>query len=236
MTKLQTSSGVYILEFCIWWCKCVYHCLFCRWSAEFGAHRIGSPELHDMLAEYIYSESPEAVGAEESPHIGFSDSLSFLSRCKVSEVFHNVTCFPWFSIMIKSLSQIYKAHRNGKPLRVLTYTYNWCFCRVDRYCLFYGIWRIFLLFYVQSEKAIAANICIRVTSSKSLGVAEWFSSGIGKSRGRSFIKLTRRHILIYNVFWSKLYFDDEIKFPTASSRKYPKAITSRVELDIGSDV
>ena len=25
-------------------------------------HRSGSPELHVMLAEYIYSESPEVVG------------------------------------------------------------------------------------------------------------------------------------------------------------------------------
>ncbi|XP_022748492.1 Golgi to ER traffic protein 4 homolog isoform X2 [Durio zibethinus] len=30
-----------------------------KWSAEFGAHRNGDPELHVMLAEYIYSESPE---------------------------------------------------------------------------------------------------------------------------------------------------------------------------------
>lgn len=29
---------------------------------EFGACRNGSPELHVMLAEYIYSESPEVVG------------------------------------------------------------------------------------------------------------------------------------------------------------------------------
>ena len=32
-----------------------------RWSAEFGAHRNGSPEIHAMLAEYLYSESPELV-------------------------------------------------------------------------------------------------------------------------------------------------------------------------------
>ena len=32
-----------------------------RWSAEFGAHRNGSPEIHFMLAEYVYSESPELV-------------------------------------------------------------------------------------------------------------------------------------------------------------------------------
>lgn len=36
--------------------------MFFRWSVEFGAHRNGSPELHVMLAEYIYSESPEVVG------------------------------------------------------------------------------------------------------------------------------------------------------------------------------
>lgn len=29
---------------------------------EFGAQRNGSPQLHAMLAEYIYSESPELVG------------------------------------------------------------------------------------------------------------------------------------------------------------------------------
>ena len=29
---------------------------------EFGAHKSGSPELHVMLAEYIYSESSEVVG------------------------------------------------------------------------------------------------------------------------------------------------------------------------------
>ncbi|GFP80543.1 golgi to er traffic protein 4 homolog [Phtheirospermum japonicum] len=30
-----------------------------KWSIEFGAHKSGSPEIHDMLADYIYSESPE---------------------------------------------------------------------------------------------------------------------------------------------------------------------------------
>lgn len=39
-----------------------------RWSAEFGAPRNGSPELHNMLAEYIYSESPEVDMAKISAH------------------------------------------------------------------------------------------------------------------------------------------------------------------------
>lgn len=34
-----------------------------RWSAEFGNHKYGSPELYSMLAEYIYFESPELVHA-----------------------------------------------------------------------------------------------------------------------------------------------------------------------------
>ena len=37
------------------------HLSIIRWSAEFGASRNGCPELHVMLAEYIYSESPETV-------------------------------------------------------------------------------------------------------------------------------------------------------------------------------
>lgn len=44
--------------------KCVI-CLL-RWSAEFGTSRNGSPELHVMLAEYIYSESPETVTCHNS--------------------------------------------------------------------------------------------------------------------------------------------------------------------------
>ncbi|KAL1569259.1 protein GET4-like isoform X1 [Salvia divinorum] len=30
-----------------------------KWSTEFGGQRNGSPEIHDMLAEYLYTESPE---------------------------------------------------------------------------------------------------------------------------------------------------------------------------------
>ncbi|KAF5469197.1 hypothetical protein F2P56_013288 [Juglans regia] len=39
-----------------------------KWSVEFGAHKNGSPELHVMLAEYIYSESPEVDMARVSYH------------------------------------------------------------------------------------------------------------------------------------------------------------------------
>ncbi|KAL6847980.1 hypothetical protein ACP4OV_022108 [Aristida adscensionis] len=37
-----------------------------RWSAEFGTSKNGSPELHVMLAEYMYSESPETVSCYNS--------------------------------------------------------------------------------------------------------------------------------------------------------------------------
>lgn len=39
-----------------------------RWSAEFGANNYGSPELHIMLAEYIYYESPEVDMARVTNH------------------------------------------------------------------------------------------------------------------------------------------------------------------------
>ncbi|KAE8657610.1 Detected protein of unknown function [Hibiscus syriacus] len=32
-----------------------------KWSAEFGDQKNGDPQLHTMLAEYIYSESPDEV-------------------------------------------------------------------------------------------------------------------------------------------------------------------------------
>lgn len=34
-----------------------------RWSAEFGAPRGGAPEIHVMLADYMYFASPEVVGS-----------------------------------------------------------------------------------------------------------------------------------------------------------------------------
>ncbi|PIA59560.1 hypothetical protein AQUCO_00400443v1 [Aquilegia coerulea] len=39
-----------------------------RWSAEFGGPRNGSPELHNLLADYIYSESPELDMARVSAY------------------------------------------------------------------------------------------------------------------------------------------------------------------------
>lgn len=50
------------------------HLMFFRWSVEFGACRNGSPELHVMLAEYIYSESPEVVGLM-TKNVGFKKYL-----------------------------------------------------------------------------------------------------------------------------------------------------------------
>ncbi|XP_052199284.1 protein GET4 isoform X2 [Diospyros lotus] len=39
-----------------------------KWSVEFGPDKNGSPELHDMLAEYIYSESAEPDMTRVSYH------------------------------------------------------------------------------------------------------------------------------------------------------------------------
>ncbi|KAI8563873.1 hypothetical protein RHMOL_Rhmol03G0143100 [Rhododendron molle] len=64
-----------------------------KWSAEVGAYRNGSPELHDMLAEYIYSESPEVDMARVSYHFvrgkhprKFASTLvNFMGKCYPGE-------------------------------------------------------------------------------------------------------------------------------------------------------
>ncbi|XP_043712751.1 protein GET4 [Telopea speciosissima] len=51
-----------------------------RWSAESGAPRSGSPEIHAMLAEYIYSESPDLDMAKVSFHsVRGNDANKFAS-------------------------------------------------------------------------------------------------------------------------------------------------------------
>ncbi|XP_057476825.1 protein GET4-like [Actinidia eriantha] len=64
-----------------------------KWSAEFGAHRNGSPELHDMLAEYLYSETPEVEMNRVSYHFvrgkqprKFASTLiNFMGKCYPGE-------------------------------------------------------------------------------------------------------------------------------------------------------
>ncbi|KAK6142645.1 hypothetical protein DH2020_022993 [Rehmannia glutinosa] len=63
------------------------------WSTEFGAHRNGSPEIHDMIADYIYSESPELDMAKVSYHFvrgkdpkKFASTLvNFMGKCYPGE-------------------------------------------------------------------------------------------------------------------------------------------------------
>ncbi|KAL5653975.1 hypothetical protein ACJX0J_033294, partial [Zea mays] len=64
-----------------------------RWSAEFGTSRNGSSELHVMLAEYIYSESPETDMTKVSSHFvrgndpkKFASMLvNFMGKCYPGE-------------------------------------------------------------------------------------------------------------------------------------------------------
>uniref|UniRef100_A0A5B6Z0W7 Golgi to ER traffic protein 4 n=1 Tax=Davidia involucrata TaxID=16924 RepID=A0A5B6Z0W7_DAVIN len=64
-----------------------------KWSAEFGAPRYGSPELHEMLAEYIFSESPEVDMTRVSYHFvrgqhprKFASTLvNFMGKCYPGE-------------------------------------------------------------------------------------------------------------------------------------------------------
>ncbi|URE34931.1 hypothetical protein MUK42_30010 [Musa troglodytarum] len=51
-----------------------------KWSSEFGAPKTGSPQLHNMLAEYLYSESPEVDMTKVSSHfVRGSDPEKFAS-------------------------------------------------------------------------------------------------------------------------------------------------------------
>ncbi|XVE92780.1 hypothetical protein REPUB_Repub01dG0129300 [Reevesia pubescens] len=60
-----------------------------KWSVEFGAHMNGDSQLHAMLAEYIYSESPELDMARVSYHFVRGNNLrkfastlvNFMSKC-----------------------------------------------------------------------------------------------------------------------------------------------------------
>ncbi|KAK8939123.1 hypothetical protein KSP39_PZI010849 [Platanthera zijinensis] len=64
-----------------------------RWSAEYGSSKSGCPELHYMLAEYIYSESPELDMAKVTVHFvrgnnpeKFASSLAnFMGKCYPGE-------------------------------------------------------------------------------------------------------------------------------------------------------
>ncbi|CAI8604224.1 unnamed protein product [Vicia faba] len=64
-----------------------------KWSAEFGTSSNGAPELHILLAEYIFSESPEVDMNRVTYHfvrgndpIKFATNLvSFLGRCYPGE-------------------------------------------------------------------------------------------------------------------------------------------------------
>ncbi|KAK4771848.1 hypothetical protein SAY86_013623 [Trapa natans] len=64
-----------------------------KWSAQFGPHKSGSPEFHSMLAEYIFSETPEVDMAKISFHFvrgntpqKFASTLvSFMGKCYPGE-------------------------------------------------------------------------------------------------------------------------------------------------------
>jgi hypothetical protein len=64
-----------------------------KWSADFGASKSGSPEFHEMLADYMYTESPETDMAKVSSHFvrgnnpkKFAKTLvHFMSKCYPEE-------------------------------------------------------------------------------------------------------------------------------------------------------
>ncbi|GAA0140073.1 hypothetical protein LIER_35183 [Lithospermum erythrorhizon] len=64
-----------------------------KWSVEFGALKYGSPEFHEMLGEYIYSESPEVDMAKVTFHFVRGKNLkkfaltlvNFMGKCYPGE-------------------------------------------------------------------------------------------------------------------------------------------------------
>ncbi|KAF5186291.1 golgi-to-ER traffic-like protein [Thalictrum thalictroides] len=79
---------------CLYWIHAANYCDSpFRWSAEFGGLRNGSPELHNLIAEYIYSESPELDMARVSAYFVRGDDpkkfasalVNFMGKCYPSE-------------------------------------------------------------------------------------------------------------------------------------------------------
>uniref|UniRef100_A0A2P2LTQ4 Golgi to ER traffic protein 4 homolog n=1 Tax=Rhizophora mucronata TaxID=61149 RepID=A0A2P2LTQ4_RHIMU len=64
-----------------------------KWSAEFGGPRSGSPQLHAMLAEYLYSQSPELDMAKVCHHFVRGNNpkkfasilVNFMGKCYPGE-------------------------------------------------------------------------------------------------------------------------------------------------------
>ncbi|XP_042004939.1 protein GET4-like isoform X1 [Salvia splendens] len=64
-----------------------------KWSTEFGGPRNGSPEIHDMLADYLYTESPELDMSRVTYHFvrgrnpkKFASTLvNFMGKCYPGE-------------------------------------------------------------------------------------------------------------------------------------------------------
>ncbi|KAG7013799.1 Golgi to ER traffic protein 4-like protein, partial [Cucurbita argyrosperma subsp. argyrosperma] len=64
-----------------------------KWSMEFGPHKSGSPEIHVMLATYVYSESPEVDMTRVTYHLvrgnnpkKFASMLvNFMGKCYPGE-------------------------------------------------------------------------------------------------------------------------------------------------------
>jgi len=93
LTLLLAIVMVRPLSSCLHKTLIMCHLSIIRWSAEFGASRNGCPELHVMLAEYIYSESPETDMTKVSSHFvrgndpkKFASMLvNFMGKCYPGE-------------------------------------------------------------------------------------------------------------------------------------------------------
>ncbi|XP_015942469.1 protein GET4 [Arachis duranensis] len=77
-----------------------------RWSAEYGADSNGSPELHIMLAEYIYSESPEADIGKVTYHFTRGNDPKKFASTLVNFLGKVHTSMPFLFFSLLGASQI----------------------------------------------------------------------------------------------------------------------------------
>ncbi|KAG6760325.1 hypothetical protein POTOM_036836 [Populus tomentosa] len=89
-----------------------------KWSAEFGAHRNGSPELHVMLGEYVYSESPELVGLRSKFAINFCNDIIFPIRL-ILDGYHFYVMLMWsllYATYVQDMTRVsYHFVRGNNP-------------------------------------------------------------------------------------------------------------------------
>jgi hypothetical protein len=79
----------------------------CRWSMETGGFSRGAPELHDMLGEYVWSESPVPVCTPNQDLFLLTIFVCLLAARKPISRMNKTFGFFWFVLLPCHLSLPY---------------------------------------------------------------------------------------------------------------------------------